>query len=117
LQQGTRSAQEREAEALLEAARDRKQAAADQVFAELTQSLSALEAARRTDELTNTRVLPQAELTYQSALAAYETGKVDFATLLDAQKQIRLARLNQLKAQMDAQLQLTEIERILGEDI
>ncbi|MEI8325590.1 MAG: TolC family protein, partial [Betaproteobacteria bacterium] len=75
------------------------------------------EAARRTDDLTRTRLLPQAELTFQSALAAYETGKVDFATLLDAQKLIRQLRLNQLKAQLEAQLQLAEIERILGEDL
>ena len=117
LQQGTRAAQEREAQALLAAARERRQAAANQVFTELTQSLSALEAARRTDDLTRTRLLPQAELTFQSALAAYETGRVDFATLLDAQKQIRQLRLNQLKAQLEAQLQLAEIERILGEDL
>ncbi len=117
LQQGSRAAQEREAEAMLAAARERRQAAANQLFTDLTQSLSALEAARRTDELTRTRLLPQAELTFQSALAAYETGRVDFATLLDAQKQIRLVRLNQLKAQLDAQLQLAEIERILGEDL
>ena len=116
-QQGSRAAQEREAEAMLAAARERRQAAANQLFTDLTQSLSALEAARRTDELTRTRLLPQAELTFQSALAAYETGRVDFATLLDAQKQIRLVRLNQLKAQLDAQLQLAEIERILGEDL
>lgn len=117
LQQGSRAAQEREAEAMLAAARERRQAAANQLFTDLTQSLSALEAARRTDELTRTRLLPQAELTFHSALAAYETGRVDFATLLDAQKQIRLVRLNQLKAQLDAQLQLAEIERILGEDL
>ncbi len=117
LQQGTRAAQEREAEALLAAAQERRQAAINQVFSELTQSLSALEAARRTDDVTGTRLLPQAELTFQSALAAYEAGKVDFATLLDAQRQIRQARLNQLKSKVDAQLQLAELERILGEDL
>ncbi len=117
LQQGTRGAQEREAQALLAAAQERSQAVLNQLFTELTQSLSALEAARRTEELTRTSLLPQAELTFQSALAAYETGKVDFATLLDAQKQIRSARLSQLKAQLEAQLQVAEIERILGEEI
>jgi outer membrane protein TolC len=117
LQQGTRAAQEREAEAMLAAARERQQATANQVFSELTQNLSAMEAARRTELLVSTRLLPQAELTFKSAMTAYENGKVDFATLLDAQRQIRLARLNQLKAQVDAQLQLAELERILGEDL
>ena len=117
LQQGSRAAQEREAEAMLSAAQARRRAAADQLFSDLTQSLSALDAARRSAELMESRLLPQAELTFQSALAAYENGKVDFATLLDAQKQIRQARLGQLKAQQDAHLQLAEIERILGETL
>ena len=117
LQQGSRAAQEREADAMLAAAQERKRAAADQVYSDLTQGLSALEAARRTSELLDSRLLPQAELTFRSALAAYENGKVDFATLLDAQKQIRQARLAQLKAQQDAHLQLAEIERILGETL
>jgi cobalt-zinc-cadmium efflux system outer membrane protein len=47
-------------------------------------------------------------------LAGYETGKVDFATLLDAQRQIRQARQNQIKAQAEAQMRLAEIERLLG---
>ena len=50
-------------------------------------------------------------------MAGYETGKVDFATLLDAQRQIRQARQNRIKAQADAQMRLAEIERILGEDL
>jgi outer membrane protein TolC len=117
LQQGTRAAQEREAQAMLSAAQERQQAAANQVFADLTQALSALEAASRTEALTGTRLLPQAELTLQSALAAYENGKLDFATLLDAQKQIRQLRLAQLKAQVEARMQLAELEKILGEDL
>ena len=54
---------------------------------------------------------------FKAALGGYETGKVDFATLLDAQRQIRQARQNQLKAQVDAQMRLAEIERLLGEDL
>ena len=50
-------------------------------------------------------------------LAGYETGKVDFATLLDAQRQIRKARLDLLKVQLEQQMRLAEIERIVGEDL
>jgi cobalt-zinc-cadmium efflux system outer membrane protein len=42
---------------------------------------------------------------------------VDFATLLDAQRQILKARQQQLKAQLEAQLRLAEIERLLGEEL
>ena len=64
-----------------------------------------------------TRLLPQAELTYQSALSGYETGKVDFAMLLDAQRQTLKARQQRLKAQFETQVRLAEIERLLGEEL
>jgi outer membrane protein TolC len=117
LQQSSRRAQERESEAMLAAARSRKDATANQVLADLAENLSAIDAARRSEMLTATSLLPQAELTFSSALAAYENGKVDFATLLEAQKQIRQAKQNQLKAQTEAQIRLAEIEKILGEEL
>ena len=117
LQQGVRRSQEREAEAMLAATGARKEAVLNQMLADLAESMSSLETARRTASLISTRLLPQAELTYQSALAGYETGKVDFATLLDAQRQILQARQRQLKAQLEAQLSLAEIERLLGEEL
>lgn len=117
LQQSSRRSQERESESMLNAARSRKEATTNQVSAELAEALSGIEAARRTENLLVNSLLPQAELTFKAALAGYETGKVDFATLLDAQRQIRQARQNQLKAQVDAQMRLAEIERLLGEDL
>ncbi|MCL5060020.1 MAG: TolC family protein [Candidatus Thermoplasmatota archaeon] len=117
LQQSARRAQERESETMLSAARARREAASNQVLADLAENLSGIEAARRTETLTATSLLPQAELTFQAALAGYETGQVDFATLLDAQRQIRQARQNRVKAQAEAQARLAEIERLLGEDL
>ena len=117
LQQSTRRSQEREAAAMVEAARSRAEAAANQAAADLEEQLSGLEAARRGEDLIRTRQLPQAELSLQSALAGYETGKVDFTSLLEAQRQIRRARLDLLKAQTEAQMRAAEIERTLGETL
>lgn len=117
LQQSARRAQERESEAMLGAARARRDATGNQVVAELAEALAGIDAARRTENLLGERLLPQAELSFQSALAGYENGKVDFATLLEAQRQIRQARQNQVKAQVEAQMRLAEIERLLGEDL
>ncbi|OWW19923.1 TolC family protein [Noviherbaspirillum denitrificans] len=117
LQQSSRRAMERESESMLSAARSRRDATANQVLSELAENLSGLDTARRTEALIANSLLPQAELTYKSALASYENGKVDFATLLDAQRQIRAARQNQIKAQAEAQARLAEIERILGEEL
>ena len=117
LQQDSRRAQESEAEAMLSAQRDRVQAAANQLLGVLGENLAALDAARRWDSLASTRLVPQAELSLQSALATYENGRIDFATLLDAQRQIRKAKLDHLKSQVEAQIRLAEIERIVGEDL
>ena len=117
LQQSSRRAMERESESMLAAARSKKEATANQVLSELAENLSGIEAARRTENLTTSSLLPQAELTFNSALASYENGKTDFTTLIEAQQQIRKARLSRIRAQSEAQIRLAEIERLLGEDL
>ena len=117
IRDGVLQSQERESEAMLAAARARQEAAANQALADLADNLTALDAARQTEHLVVFSLLPQTDLTWRAALAGYENGKVDFATLLDAQRQIRQAKLSQLKAQVDAQMRLAEIERLLGEDL
>lgn len=117
LQQGSRRSQEREAEAMVAASESRRQALQDRVLAELSENLYGLETARRTESLAATRLLPQSDLTYQSALAGYETGKVEFAMLIEAQRQILKAKQQRLKAQLEAQSRLAEIERLLGEEL
>ncbi|MBN8507026.1 MAG: TolC family protein [Burkholderiales bacterium] len=117
LQQDARRAQEREAESMVGAARSRAEAVANQLLGELAGNLAAFDGARRTEVLVETQLLPQSDLSLRSALAAYETGKVDFATLLDAQRQIRKAQMDRLKAQVEAHVRLAEIERIVGEDL
>ena len=117
LQQSSRRAQERESEAMLAAARARKDASTNQLLGELFENISAIETARRTEMLATTSLLPQAELSFRAALAGYENGKVDFGTLIEAQKQIRLAKQNRIKAQAEAQIRLAEVERLLGEEL
>lgn len=117
LQQESRRAQEREAEAMVGAARSRSEAVSRQLLAELAGSLSAFEAALRTESLIQSQLLPQSEMSLQSSLAAYENGKVDFAPLLEAQRQIRKARQELLKSRVEAQLRLADVERLVGEDL
>ncbi|WP_231973327.1 TolC family protein [Variovorax sp. HW608] len=117
LQRETRRSQEREAEAIVSAQLARTQALQAQLLGELGENLAGLDAARRSEALIGTQLLPQTELSFRSALAAYENGRVDFATLLEAQRQIRKAKADRLKAQVEAQVRLTELERIVGEDL
>lgn len=117
LAQSSRRADEREALSMVAAAQARREALMIEMLAALEENIAALEAAHRIDTLTQTSLLPQAELTLQAALAGYENGKVDFATVLDAQRQIRQARLTSIRTRADARMRLAEIERLLGEEL
>lgn len=117
LQQSSRRAQERESEAMLAAARARHEASASQVLADLAESHAGFDIARRSETLATSSLLPQAELAFQSALASYENGRVEFMTLLETQRQVRQARQSQLRARADAQMRLAAIERLLGEEL
>ena len=117
LQQEARRSQERESEAMLAAAKARKEATANRILSALTENLSGIEAAQHTELLSSGGLLPQANVTFESALIGYQNGKVDFATLLDAARQVLNAKLEVLKAQADAQMRLAEIERLLGEEL
>ena len=117
LQQEARRGQEREAEAMVAASRSKAEALQQQLTGELAVNLAGLEAARRNEALLKTQLLPQSELGLQSALTGYETGKAEFVMVLEAQRQIRKARQEILKSQVEAQMRLADIERIVGEDL
>ena len=117
LQQETRRSQEREAEAALAAAKARKQSTANRLQLTLSETLAALEAAKRNEALGAGSLLPQAKVGFESAMAGYQAGRVDFSTLLDAVRLILKARQEILKAQTEAQLRLAELERLLGAEL
>ncbi len=106
-----------EAQAMSGAASARRDAAALQLQSELGQNWAALDALREQGQILRSTLLPQVELTFESALVGYQTGRVDFATLLDAQRQIRRTRLDLLKVELEQQMKLAEIERLVGEDL
>jgi outer membrane protein TolC len=106
-----------EAVAMSDAAAARRDATAAQLQAELGQNWASLSALGEQASIVRTTLLPQVELTFQSALTSYQTGRVDFATLLDAQRQLRRTRLDLLKVELEQQMRLAEIERIVGEEL
>lgn len=117
LQQRTRRAQESEAETMVSAAQSRIGAMQNQLAGELGANLAMLDASRQTEALLQNQLLPQSQVSLRSAQAAYESGKLDFAPLLEAQRQIRKVRQDLLKTQAEGQLRLADIERILGEEL
>lgn len=110
-------ANENEALAMRSAAEARRDAVAVQLQSELGQNWAALDALQAQGAILRETLLPQAQLTFESALSAYQAGRVDFGTLLDAERLIRKTRLDLLKVELEQQMRLAEIERIVGEDL
>lgn len=117
LQQSSRRSQEREAEAKLAAAKERREATENQLQADLAQSLATLDGSMRTQNLLETSLVPQAEISFRSAQAGYETGRMSFVMLLDAQRRIRKAKVDLRKSEAETQVRLADIERLIGEDL
>ncbi len=114
LQQSSRRAQEREAERRLESARERVTAAEARLNGRLGTTLAALEASLDKTRLLRETLLPQAKATLDAAQAGYESGRVNFNTLIDAERQILRTRLALLDAEVDANVRHAELEKLLG---
>ncbi|HEX4938043.1 MAG TPA: TolC family protein, partial [Candidatus Kapabacteria bacterium] len=54
------------------------------------------------------------ELSFRSASAGYQSGKVDFDTLIEAERQIRQARLLGLAAAVKQQRAAAQFEQLTG---
>ena len=59
-------------------------------------------------------LLPQAQQAFEATVAAYQTGQVNFVTMLDAQRTIREARLGYYKALVEHEQSIVDIEKAVG---
>jgi outer membrane protein, heavy metal efflux system len=75
------------------------------------------EAAMRSISIYRDGLLPQAEQSFQAAVAAYQTGGVNFMTLLDAQRTIRDVRMGYYKALVDYEQSRADLERAVGKEL
>lgn len=76
--------------------------------------LASLSRARRLAELYRTTVLPQADATVASSLAAYRVGDVNFMTLLDAQMTLNRYRQELFTLEADEGRAWAELEMLTG---
>jgi len=89
LQQGARQAERNEAIAMQMRARELERSMRRELEGKFHGMVARLESSRQQQQLITATLLPQANLTFDSALAGYATGRVAFAMLLDALQQIR----------------------------
>lgn len=101
-----------------ESARSQAQAMYDarlnDVDAMLRQQVAAATQARRTADLYERSLVPQARLTTEAALAAYRVGRVDFFTLLDSQMTLFNAEVGRAASVAAYNKALAEIDFLTG---
>ena len=76
-----------------------------------------VDAADRMRTLYETSLLPQVELSLESALKNYRAGKIDFLTLLDTERELKKTRLEYLKTILEYRKMVAALERTVGEDL
>jgi outer membrane protein TolC len=116
LQWGVKEAAQREAGAKYGAADARVRGIAAQARSDLAQAWEGMQSARRTEQLLRHRLLPQTEAAWRAGLIEYQTGRGEFALLLDAERRLQQARIDLLNSRAEQQVMLAEIERIVGEE-
>lgn len=114
-QQRARRERERESRLLEEAARARVEAARRALEGQGGAAWAQWTSARERRELTENTLLPQADATYQSALASYQVGEVDFGTLLEALNEWQGADLARVDALRDELLGAAAVRAIEGD--
>ena len=111
-----RQSEEREALAMLEAARQRQESEEQQLRITIANAVTMLERARDTAALNERTLLPQVQWALQAALNGYEQGKVELTMVLELQRQLRQTQQDVLQAQLDAQLAQAELDAWLGDE-
>jgi outer membrane protein TolC len=98
----------------LGASQQRYDAAVLEIEGALGESVAKLNAARATEALLRREAMPQARATFQSVLASYSQGKGDLTAAIAAQHQVHDVDVQLLQVQLDEQVELAAIERLVG---
>ncbi len=114
-QQRARRERERESRLLEDAALARRDATLRAVEERGASAWSQWTSARERRGLIENTLLPQADATWQSALASYQVGEVDFGTLLEALNEWQGADLARVDALRDELLGAAAVRAIEGE--
>src|SRR5690606_29522680 len=114
-QQRARRERERESRLLEDAALARMDATLRAVEERGASAWARWTSARERRQLIENTLLPQADATWQSALASYQVGEVDFGTLLEALNEWQGADLARLDALRDELVGVAAVRAVEGE--
>ena len=114
---GREASGQQEAAAQLGATQQRYDATALEIEGALGEAVAKLRAARATEALLQREAMPQARATFQTVLANYSQGKGDLTAAITAEHQMHEVELRLLQTQLDEQVELAAIERLIGGDL
>ena len=114
---GREAAGQREAAAQLGASQQRYEATRLEMEGALGEAIARLRAARATELLLRREARPQARAAFEAVLAGYGQGKGELAAAITAEHQMHDVELRLLQVQLDAQVELAAIERLVGGDL
>ncbi|HEX9654503.1 MAG TPA: TolC family protein [bacterium] len=87
------------------------------ILFEVQRALVKVQSNKNVLTLYESTVVPQAEQTMQSTLAAYQTGKTEFLMLIDAYRMLLMAKLDYHMAVMNYMTSQAQLEQAVGMDI
>ncbi len=84
---------------------------------EVKEGVIKAEVADRIRNLYETGLLPQVELSFGFALTSYQSGKIDFMTLLDTERVLKRTRIEYLRALIDYNKGIASLEKVVGSEM
>jgi cobalt-zinc-cadmium efflux system outer membrane protein len=98
-----------------ESAREQTRATQLQVSSDAESSLVAMRAAERIMSIYRDGLIPQAETSQASAMAAYRVGKVDFQTLLSSVLDLQNLGQEYYRSLADHEIAIAKIQQVIGD--
>jgi len=114
---GREAAGQRDAAAQLGASQQRYDATRLEIEGALGEAVAKLDAARATEALLRREAVPQARAAFQAVLSGYSQGRGELTSAITAERQVHDVELRVLQAQLDQQVELAAIERLVGGEL
>jgi len=102
---------------MADAIRSKLKAEENMINAKVKEGVVKAETADKIRTLYETSLLPQAELSFESALKNYQSGKVNFLMLLDTERLLKKTKIDYIGAVITYYKRLVSLERVVGEEL
>jgi cobalt-zinc-cadmium efflux system outer membrane protein len=113
---GRRTEEVAEALAEIRAAKANREAVKNTTLMEIREAAAKVRASRQSLELYRQGILSQADLSFSAALLAYQNSRVEFSSVLEAQRALKDTRMSYYRAQVSLIQAVAGLERAMGKD-